>query len=109
MTEIFPFDQFTKLDIRIGRIVEAKQVEGAKKLLLLKIDLGSEVKQAVSGIAEYYKPEELKDKLIAVVTNLPPRKIFGVESQVMILAATTEEQVAYLKPEKEVPPGSKVT
>ncbi|MEM3638253.1 MAG: methionine--tRNA ligase subunit beta [Conexivisphaerales archaeon] len=109
MADIFPFEQFTKLDIRVGRIRDAKQVEGSKKLLILKIDLGTEVRQAVSGIAEYYKPEELKGKLVAVVTNLPPRKIFGVESQVMILAATTNNSVAYLKPDKEVPEGSKVT
>jgi methionine--tRNA ligase beta chain len=109
MTETFPFEQFTKLDIRVGRIQDARQVEGSKKLLLLKIALGSEVKQAVSGIAEFYKPEELKGKLVAVVTNLPPRKIFGLESQVMILAATADNVVSYLKPDKEVPEGSRVT
>src|SRR5579875_435072 len=97
MTETFPFEQFTKLDIRVGRIQDARQV------------LGSEVKQAVSGIAEFYKPEELKGKLVAVVTNLPPRKIFGLESQVMILAATADNVVSYLKPDKEVPEGSRVT
>lgn len=105
----FPFEEFSKLDIRIGRIQEAKKVEGSKKLLLLKIDLGSEVKNAVSGIAEFYKPEDLQGKLVAVVTNLPPRKIFGLESQVMILAATSDNTVSYLRPDRDVPPGSKVT
>lgn len=105
----FPFEEFSKLDIRIGRIQEAKKVEGSKKLLLLKIDLGSEVKNAVSGIAEFYNPEDLQGKLVAVVTNLPPRKIFGLESQVMILAATSDNTVSYLRPDREVPPGSKVT
>ncbi|GEM_PF-7077783 len=78
-------------------------------MLLLKIDLGSEVSQAVSGIVQYCHLEELRGKLVAVVTNLPPRKIFGIESLVMILATTANNSEAYLKPDKEVPEGSKMT
>ncbi|MDG6928776.1 MAG: methionine--tRNA ligase subunit beta [Nitrososphaerota archaeon] len=105
----FPLEEFQKLDIRIGRIVDAKRLEGSKKLLELSIDMGDGVRRAVSGIAEFYDQEGLKGRQIAVVTNLPPRKIFGLESEVMILAAYGGDRLAYLAPEKEVPEGSRVS
>jgi methionine--tRNA ligase beta chain len=109
LVERFPFDEFTKLDIRVGKIVEAKRLPDSKKLLLLRIDLGGVVRQSVSGIAEFYSPEDLYGKKVAVVTNLPPRKIFGIESEVMILAASDGSKLAYLCPEREVPEGTKVS
>ncbi|MEM0074879.1 MAG: hypothetical protein QXR69_02015 [Conexivisphaerales archaeon] len=109
MSSVFPFEEFQKLDIRIGRIVDAKQVTGSKKLLELRINLGEKISTAISGIAEFYNPEELKGKEIAVITNLPPRKIFGLQSEVMILAAYDNKNLAYLRPEKDVPEGTKVS
>ncbi len=103
------FEEFKRLDIRVGRIVSAEKVKGSRKLLDLKIDIGGEVKRAVAGIAEFYNPEDLNGKLVIVVTNLQPKKIFGIESEVMILAAFTGENLAILQPDKEIPPGTQVT
>jgi methionyl-tRNA synthetase len=104
------FEEFSKIDMRIGRIVEAEPVPNSKKLLKLKIDLGGGVvKQSVAGLADHYKPEELKSKLVAVVTNLAPKKIFGLESEVMLLAAVDGDKVSILQPDKQTKEGSKIT
>ena len=104
------FEEFSKIDMRIGRIIEAEPVPNSKKLLKLKIDLGGGVvKQSVAGLADQYKPEELKSKLVAVVTNLAPRKIFGLESEVMLLAAVDGDKVSILQPDKQPKEGSKIT
>lgn len=106
------FDYFTKLDIRVGKVVKAERVSGARKLLHLEIDLGGEVKGCVAGLAEHYSPEELVGKMVAVVANLKPRKMFGLESQVMLLAAIDSlnpSNVSLLVPDKPVQPGSRVT
>jgi len=102
------FDDFQKLDIRIGTILEAEKVEGADKLLKLKVDLGSEQRTIVAGIAESYKPQALIGKQLPILTNLEPRIIRGIESQGMILAAVVDERAIILKPAKKVPSGTKV-
>ena len=102
------FDDFKKLDIRIGRILSAEKVEGTEKLLRLEIDLGTEQRQIVAGIAESYQPEQIVGKEIPLLVNLEPRKIRGIESQGMILAADLEGKAVLLHPEREVPPGSLV-
>jgi len=102
------FDEFQKMDIRIGTILEAEKVEGADKLLKLKVDLGSEQRIIVAGIAETYKPQALVGKQLPILTNLEPRTIRGIESQGMILAAVVEEKAIILKPAKKVPSGAKV-
>jgi len=81
------FDEFEKMDIRIGTILEAEKVAGTDKLLKLKIDTGIDVRTVVSGIAQYYKPEELIGKQVSILVNLAPRKIKGIESKGMILMA----------------------
>ncbi|MEM2179417.1 MAG: methionine--tRNA ligase subunit beta [Nitrososphaeria archaeon] len=109
---LLEFGDFAKLDIRVGKIVKAERVAGAKKLLHLEVDLGGEVRSCVAGLAEYYSPEELLGKIVAVVTNLKPRKMFGLESQVMLLAAIDSKNssnVSLLVPDKPVTTGSKVT
>ncbi len=108
---LLDFGDFAKLDIRVGKIVKAERVAGAKKLLHLEVDLGSEVRSCVAGLAEYYSPEELLGKMVAVVTNLKPRKMFGLESKVMLLAAidSNSSNVSLLVPDKPVSTGSKVT
>jgi len=103
------FEEFKKLDIRVGKVISAERVKGSKKLVELKIDIGGEVKRAVAGIAEFYDPDEVVDKLVVVVTNLQPKKIFGLESEVMILAAFDGRRLAILQPDKEVPLGTQVT
>jgi len=79
-------DDFKRVELRVGKVVEASRVEGSKKLLKLVVDLGTEKRQIVAGLAEYYKPEEMVGKYVVVVANLQPRKIMGVESQGMLLA-----------------------
>lgn len=102
------FDDFKKLDIRIGRIMSAEKVEGTEKLLRLEIDLGTEQRQVVAGIAESYQPDQIVGREIPLLVNLEPRKIRGIESQGMILAVDVEGNPVLLHPEREVPPGSLV-
>ena len=79
-------DDFRRLDLRVGKVVEAARIEGSKKLIRLVVDLGSEKRQLVAGLAEYYRPEDLVGKYVVVVANLQPKKLMGVESQGMVLA-----------------------
>ncbi len=102
------FDDFKKLQIVIGTIVEAEKVPDADKLLKLIIDVGSEKRQIVSGIAEWYKPEDLIGKQIPVLINLEPRNFRGVLSQGMILAATFEDRAFLLHPEKPLNNGAEI-
>lgn len=102
------FEDFEKLQIRIGLIVEAERVEGTDKLLKLQVDFTDEKRQIVSGIAEFYKPEQLIGKQFPFIINLEPRTIRGVESQGMILGISAGEKVVLLKPQKKVPSGSTV-
>jgi methionyl-tRNA synthetase len=95
------FDDFTKMDIRIGTILEAEKVEKADKLLKLLVDTGLDKRTIVSGIAQHYKPEEVIGKTVTVLMNLAPRKIRGVESQGMILMAENESgELSFVSPEK---------
>lgn len=103
------FDEFKKLDLRIGKILTADKIEKSDKLLVLKVDIGGEEKQILSGIAHFYKPEDLTGKEVVIVTNLEPRKIMGLESQGMVLAAEGKDKPVLLMPEEEVNPGAKIT
>ncbi len=102
------FDDFKKLEIRIGKILSAGKVEGTDKLLKLEIDFGAEKRQIVAGIAETYQPDQIMGKEVPVLMNLEPRTIRGVESQGMILAASVDGKPRLLHPDGEVPPGSEV-
>jgi methionyl-tRNA synthetase len=96
------FDEFSKMDIRVGTILEAVKVPKADKLLQLKIDTGIDVRTVVSGIAEYYKPEEIIGKKVSILVNLAPRKIKGIESKGMILmAANANGELSFVSPTKE--------
>jgi methionine--tRNA ligase beta chain len=106
---IIKFDDFQKIDLRVGKVLEAEKVEGSEKLLKLIVDLGSEKRQLVAGIAKYYKPQDLIGKEIVVVANLEPKKLMGIESQGMLLAANVDGEPVILIPEKEVPPGTIVS
>ena len=101
-------DFFKKVDLRIGRIVEAGPIEGAKKLYKLLVDVGREKRQIVAGIAEHYKAAELKGKTVVLVANLKPVQIRGVESNGMLLAASDGRKLAVLCTDRDVKPGSKI-
>ena len=104
------YDDFAKLDLRIATVTACEKVEKADKLLKLTIDLGSETRTIVSGIALHYKPEEVIGKQVVVVVNLAPRKMKGIESQGMILTAEDKDgKLRLLKPEETVSPGSSVS
>jgi len=102
------YEDFQKLDLRIGLIENVEKVPKADKLLKLTVDIGTEKRTLVAGLAEYYKAEDLIGKKIVVLANLQPRKLRGVESQGMLLAAEDGKTVAFLTPEKDVSPGSKI-
>ncbi|HVT87000.1 MAG TPA: methionine--tRNA ligase [Chitinophagaceae bacterium] len=104
------YDDFAKLELRAGTVTTCEKVEKADKLLKLEVDLGSEKRTIVSGIAQHYKPEEIVGKQVIVVVNLAPRKMRGIESQGMILTAEDKSGKLYLlKPENNVEPGSSVS
>lgn len=100
------FDEFKKVELRIAKIIAAGRVEGSEKLLKLQVDLGNEQRQIIAGIGKAYEPEMLLGKEIAIVANLEPRQLMGLESQGMILCAADENGPVLLCPEKEVPPGA---
>ena len=102
------FDDFKKLDLKIARIKEAKEHPNADKLLVLDLEVGDEQRQVVAGIKNFYRPEDLVDKKVVVITNLEPATIRGVESQGMVLVAKDEEILALLSPDKDIKTGSKV-
>ena len=105
---IIEFDEFSKLEIKIGKVIKAENVPGAVKLVKLIVNLGNEERQIVAGLAQHYSLDELKNKEIVVLSNLAPKKMFGLESQGMLLAAVDGDKVALLKPDKEVRPGTSI-
>ena len=102
------FEEFQKIDLRVGKIIEAEKIEGTDKLLKLKVDLGEEKRQLVAGITKFYQPEDLIGKEIVVVANLEPKILRGIESQGMLLAGDVKGKPVLLKPDQEVPPGTKI-
>jgi methionyl-tRNA synthetase len=104
------YDDFAKIDLKVGTIVAAEKVEKADKLLKLTIDLGFETRTVVSGIALHYKPEEIVGKQVTVVANLAPRKMRGIESNGMILMAEDSTgKLHFVSPENKIEPGSNVS
>ena len=104
-----PFDEFLKLDMRIGKIVEATQIAGSRNLIKMLVDFGEEKRQAVAGLLQWYKPEDIVGKKCAFILNLQKRKMMGAESQCMILAADDGKgSVVVLQTEKDVSEGSKI-
>jgi methionine--tRNA ligase beta chain len=110
MTEEISFDYFEKVDLRVGKIIEATAVPASKKLIQIQVDFGTEKRQCIAGLLKYYKPEELVGKKCVFLLNLQRRMIAGLESQAMILAAEdTAGVVSVLQPEKDtVAEGSKI-
>ena len=110
MKEAINYDDFSKLDIRMGLIKKAERIEESEKLILLSIDLGeAEDRQLVAGIGASYDPEELKGKAVPVLSNLEPKKIMGYESNGMILASESEKGPVILTALSDTVPGSRVS
>ena len=106
---IIEFDDFAKLDLRVAEILQAEEIEGADKLLKFRISLGTEERVIIAGIKKHYKPEELVGKHIAVVANLKPRKMKFGTSEGMLLAASSDEGVFLLSPDKGAKAGDKIS
>ncbi|MGI6085185.1 MAG: methionine--tRNA ligase [Acetivibrionales bacterium] len=102
-------DDFSKIDLRVVKVISCEKIEKSDKLLKLKLLCGTEEKQVVSGIAQYYSPEEMVGKTLVLVANLKPAKIRGIESQGMILAAAGDEKLVLVTVDKDISTGSKVS
>ena len=101
-------EDFAKVELKVGKVLEASRVERSNKLIVMKVDTGEE-RQIVAGIGKAYSPEELVGKGVVVVTNLQPAKLMGVESNGMLLAASDEEgNLSVIVPERQMKQGSKV-
>lgn len=103
------FGEFQRVDMRVGLVVDAARVEGTENLIKMAVDLGGERRQAVAGLARWYKPEQLIGEKYVFVANLKPAKLRGIESNCMILAADDEKgKIVLLKPEADIDVGSKI-
>ncbi len=106
--DLIGIEEFGKVELRVGKIVAAERVEKSEKLIKLKVDIGSETRQVVAGIGRQYAPEQLLDRSVVIVANLKPAKLMGVESQGMLLAASSGDALSIVTPEREIAPGAKV-
>ena len=102
-------EEFRKLELKVGTVRSAETHPNADRLLVLRVDLGSEERQIVAGIRRSYATEELVGRQVVIVANLEPATLRGIESQGMLLAASDGERVVILTPQKEVSAGSKVS
>ncbi|MFA6476140.1 MAG: methionine--tRNA ligase subunit beta [Candidatus Paceibacterota bacterium] len=103
------YEEFSKVKLRIVEIVSAERVEGSDKLLKLEVNMGDEKRQIIAGIGKAYEPEKLVGKKIVIVANLEPRKLMGLESQGMLLAASTEnEGPVLLIPDADITSGAEI-
>lgn len=109
MKEKIPFQDFEKLDLKVGKILEVSNHPNADKLYVLKVDLAEEIPRTiVAGLKLHYSPEDLLNKKAIFITNLEPATIRGIESNGMILAASNENKVIFLTPESDIEEGSKI-
>ncbi|MFA6354281.1 MAG: methionine--tRNA ligase subunit beta [Candidatus Paceibacterota bacterium] len=107
---MIPYEDFSKIDLRVVKILNAERISGSDKLLKLQVNLGEEGnRQIIAGIGKVYNPETLANKEIIIVSNLETRILLGEESQGMLLAASGENGPVLLVPEKETPPGAKIS
>jgi len=102
------FDDFSKLDLRVGKIIEAGLHPDAAKLYVLKIDIGEKTVQLVAGIKPFYPADELLGKMVTVLVNLEPKNIRGVLSEGMVLAAQGKDDVSLIVSDKNIEPGSTI-
>lgn len=102
------FEEFQKLDLRIGKVIAAERIEGSRNLIKMQVDFGNEQLQAVAGLAKHYKPDQLVGNKYMFICNLEHKKFMGVESECMIFAADDGTNIVLMRPEKDVAIGSKV-
>ncbi len=107
------YDDFSKVELKVGTVLEAEDLEGSEKLIKLKVDLGEDPpaggpRQILAGVKQWYKPKDFVGKQVVVVVNLEPRKMMGLESQGMMLAADSEGGPIFLTVPKKVSPGTKI-
>ncbi|HPM39230.1 MAG TPA: methionine--tRNA ligase subunit beta [Candidatus Pacearchaeota archaeon] len=107
--EMINFEDFVKIDLRVGKIIEVEKVEGSSKIVKTTVDLGEENRQILAGIGKFYTPEELINKIVIVVANLSPKKIMGMDSEGMILAVKDDNNLSLLGVDKEIKIGSKIS
>jgi methionyl-tRNA synthetase len=107
-TEEISIEDFSKVDLRVAKVISAEKVEKADKLLKLEVELGTERRTVVSGIAKHYRPEELVGKSVVLVANLKPVKLRGILSQGMILAVGEGDTLEVLMPMSDIPSGARV-
>ena len=102
------YDDFTKLDLRVAKILKVEKIPGKTKIVKGEIDLGDETRNVIIGGAEFYEPDDLVGKTVIVVANLEPKKMAGVESNAMLLAADINDKPFWLTVDSEVPSGTKI-
>jgi methionine--tRNA ligase beta chain len=100
------FNDFKKLEMKVGTIKRAEEIPTSKKLIKMQVDIDGTLKQVIAGIKGYYKPEELQGKQFVFLTNLEPAKLMGELSEIMILAAVKGDKVVLIRPEKEIDNGA---
>lgn len=109
ITQAISFEDFVKMKLKVGTVLEAEEVEGSEKLIKLKVDLGEdELRQVLVGVKQWYKPEDLVGKQVVVVANLEPRMIMGLKSEGMMLAVDSENGPVFLTVPREVPSGASI-
>ena len=106
---VITYDDFKKVEMKVGVVKEAVAIEGSEKLIKMQVDVGGEMRQIVSGIRKWYTPEEMAGKTIVVVTNLKPAKLFGVESNGMLLAAEHDGTLKIVTLDGALPSGAHVS
>ncbi len=103
------YDDFAKLDIRVAKVIDTEPVEGKSRIIKGKIDLGGDdQRDVIIGGAQYYQPEDMIGKTVVVIANLEPKKMAGVESNVMLLAADVDDRPFWLTVKEEIPLGSPI-
>ena len=102
------YDDFTKLDLRVAKIIETEPIPGKSRIIKGTIDLGDDKRDVIIGGAQYYQPEDLIGKTVIVVANLEPKKMAGVESNAMLLAADVDDKPFWLTVDEDVPLGSSI-
>jgi methionine--tRNA ligase beta chain len=108
LSQIVAMNDFQKLDLRVCKVKSAEKPAASKKLLKLRVDIGNETREVVAGVAEYYKTEDLQDKNLILLVNLEPKKLMGMESQGMILAADVGGRPYVIFADPTIPPGTKI-
>lgn len=103
------YEEFKKMDLRVGRVVTAERIKGLTKVMKATVDIGSEKRELIVGGAEYYEPEYFMNKTVIVIANLEPKKVAGITSNGMLLAADVNGRPVWLTVTEDVPAGSKIS